>query len=410
MRLRPRLLEGALRRALREFPAVVVVGLRQCGKTTLVRRVDRARRYVTLDDLSALAAAHEDPQGFIRGLPAPVTIDEIQKAPELLAVIKQEIDRVRRPGRFLLTGSAQIEGRRAVRETLAGRAALLRLRPMTWGEADGRAAENPARKLAGCRSVRDVVARFGRGPALDPARILAGGLPEPMLGRSGAARRRWFAEYRRTYVERDVPSLLRLEEVPAFVRFISLAASRTAQTTNFAALSHDAGVSADTGLRWFGVLELSFLVDPLPPYFRNIGKRLVKSPKLHFGDTGLAASLAGVDAWSEARRHRLDGALLETLVAQHLLAYAQASGAGLRVYHYRTHAGGEVDLVLEHGARLVPIEVKLTATPRPSDARGLASFIRDHDAPFGIVLHAGEDSFPLSRTVAGMPLTRFLGA
>lgn len=405
---RPRALEASLRRALREFPVAVVVGLRQVGKTTLVRGLDPARAFVTLDDLGALAAARSDPQGFVRGLPRPVTIDEVQRVPELLLAIKGEVDRRRRPGEFLLTGSARIELRRGVQETLAGRAATLRLRPMTWAEAHGDVAWNPIDAIWRCRSAAEALAQFKRGAPLEESRTLAGGLPEPLLRRKGAARGRWFEEYRASYVERDVPPILRVEEVPAFVRFLSLAASRTAQTTHFAGLAHDVGVSADTGLRWFGVVEATFLADLLPPYFRNIGKRLVKSPKLHFGDTGLAAALSGVGSWEDARRHNLAGALFETLVAQHALAYASSSPRRFQVFHYRTHGGAEVDFVLERGGRLLPIEVKLTGTPDPSGLGGMRSFMEDFRPPLGVLLYSGEEAFPVGRSIVAIPATAFL--
>lgn len=406
----PRAFQATLQRSLREFPVTTVVGLRQVGKTTVVRRVADGWAYVTLDDLGALSAARRDPQGWLAALPRPVAIDEVQRVPELLLPIKREVDRRRKSGQFLLTGSARIELRRGVQETLAGRASLLRLRPMTWAEAAARAEWNPLDRLFRCRSAAEAMARFGPGAALDARDILAGGLPEPMLQRRGASRARWFDQYHRSYVERDVPAVLQVEEVPSFVRFASLAAARTSQVTNFAALARDAGVSADTGLRWFGVLEATFLADLVPPWWRNIGKRLTKSPKLHLGDAGLAAHLMGVRSWDEALRLNLGGALLETLVAQHLLAYAETASAPTAVHHYRTHAGAEVDFVLSRGARLIPVEVKLSATPRPSDASGLRSFLTDFSpaARFGVVLHAGTDTLPLGRALVALPLHGFL--
>jgi hypothetical protein len=320
------------------------------------------------------------------------------------------VDRNRKPGQFLLTGSAKIEMRRGVRETLAGRASLLRLRPMTWAEVEGRVDWNPVDLLFRCRSVADAVRRFHGGAPFEAERILAGGLPEPCLTRKGAARSRWFEQYRMAYMERDVPPLLRVEEVPAFLRFLSLAAARTSQVANFASLARECGVSADTGLRWFGILEATFLTDQVPPYWRNIGKRLLKSPKLHFGDAGLAAHLMGVRSWAEAVRLNLSGALLETLSAQHLMAFAETATRPTQIFHYRTHAGAEVDLVLVRGARLLPVEVKLSATVRPGDVSGLRAFLGDFpsEAPFGTVLYAGAEAVPLGRNVVALPLRTFL--
>jgi predicted AAA+ superfamily ATPase len=214
---------------------------------------------------------------------------------------------------------------------------------------------------------------------------------------------------RSRYVERDVPPLLRIEELSSFLRFLTLAASRTAQTSNFAALAHDSGVSADTGLRWFGVLEATFLVDVLPPYWRNIGKRLVKAPKIHFADAGLAAHILGVRSWREAVSRNVAGALLETLVVQHALVYCGAGRRPTAVFHYRSHAGVEVDLVLERGARLLPLEVKLADTVTRGDLRGLLAFLEDFPAaPFGVVLYAGEEVLPVARNIVAVPLALFL--
>jgi hypothetical protein len=407
--LRARFLLPALRRALSEFPVTTLVGLRQVGKTTLSREADPGRAFVTLDDLTALEAARRDPQGFLRDLPRPVTIDEIQRVPELLLAIKREVDRKRRSGDFLLTGSARIEMRRGVQETLAGRAALLRLRPMTWAEADGRPGWNAIDALLACRSAAEVVRRFGSDIAFDRERVLAGGLPIPLLSRRGAARGRWFDQYRTAYVERDVPPLLRVEEVSAFLRYLTLVASRTSQTSSFASLARDAGVSPDTGFRWFGVLDATFLADAIQPYWRNIGKRLVKSPKVHYGDTGLAARMLDVRGWKDAVRQNFAGALLETLVAQHTLAFSDSGRRPSKVFHFRSHGGAEVDLVVERGNRLLPIEVKSASTIQSADLRGLLGFLKDFPAaPFGVVLYGGEEALPVARSVVAVPLPRFL--
>lgn len=407
---RPRSLEGVLARCLREFPVTAVIGLRQVGKSTLVARARGPRASVTLDDLGALAAARRDPEGFVAGLPRPVTIDEVQRAPELLLPIKRQVDRRPSPGQFLLTGSARIELRRGVSETLAGRAAFLRLRPMTWSEAAGRPLWNPVDRLFSCRTAAQAAGLWGTGGAFDGPRVLSGGLPVPLLRRRGGALGRWFEQYRLAYVMRDVPPLVQVDEVSAFVRFLALAAARTAQTTNTAALAHETGISADTGLRWGSVLEATFLADPVLPYWRNIGKRLVKSPKLHFGDAGLAAHMMGIRSWPDAVRQGTAGALAETLVAQHLLVHAETARTPTALFHYRTHAGAEVDFVLERGPRLLPVEVKLSATIRPSDVRGLESFLGDfrREAPFGVVLFTGLGPVPLSRAVVALPLSTFL--
>jgi predicted AAA+ superfamily ATPase len=397
-------------RSLRDFPVTMLLGMRQVGKTTLAHAVD-GRTYVTLDDLGALAAARRDPEDFVAGLPSPVTIDEVQRAPDLLLAIKRIVDRRRRAGEFLLTGSAQIELKRGIRETLAGRAAVMHLRPMTWAEMEGAATFNGVDVLFGCRSTAEVARRLGREAPFDAARILVGGLPVPALDRQSGRRARWLEQYQLAYLQHDVPPFVRVEEVAAFFRFLQLAASRTAQLANYSALARDAGVSADTGLRWFGVLQATFLIDSVPPYFRNLGKRLVRSPKLHLGDVGVAAHLMGLRTWSEAVRQGHAGALVETLVAQHLLAWCDASSRPTQLFHYRSHAGAEVDFVLSRGPRLVPVEVKMGSSPTPSDLRGLKAFLDDigETAPFGVVLCSAPQCSPLGRRIVGVPIGAFLG-
>jgi predicted AAA+ superfamily ATPase len=407
--MKARTIAAWLERLVREFPVTTVTGLRQSGKTTLVRSLP-GRTYVTLDDLGALEAARRDPAGFVAGLPRPVTIDEAQRVPELLLPIKREVDSRRRPGQFLLTGSARIELKRGVQETLAGRGAIARLRPMTWSEAAGRAEWNAVDELFQRKSAAAVLERFARGAALEGARVLRGGLPVALLGRNAGARVRWLEQYRAAYVERDVPPLVQLDDLPSFLRYLGLAAARTAQLMNYSAIGRDAGVATDTSVRWMGVLEATFLADELPPYFRNVGKRLVKSPRLHLGDVGVAAELCGVRTWPDALRFNLAGPFLETLVAQHLFAFAETAAQATRVFHWRTHAGAEVDFVLERGSRLLPVEVKLTSTPGPSDARGVRAFRETFPeaAQFGVVLHAGENAIPLADGVVAVPLSIFL--
>ncbi len=404
-----RSMERTLAQALREFPVVAIVGLRQSGKTTLARR-SKGRHYVTLDDLGALGAAQRDPRGFLQDLPRPVTIDEVQRVPNLLLAVKETVDRKRRNGEFLLTGSSRVELRKGVQDSLAGRLALLRMRPATWSEAAGRPAWNPVDRIFSCRTARDLAVAFPSGPALNAARVLAGGLPPPVLKRSAAARVRWFAQYRSAYVERDVPPLMRVEEVSTFVRFLQLAAVRTSQTANHASLGRDTGISTDSSLRWLGILEATFLVDQAPPYWRNLGKRLVKTPKLHLGDAGVAASLAGIRDWPEALRQGMAGPLLETLVFQHAQAFAEVSRAKTDLFHYRTHAGQEVDLVLSRGSRVVPVEVKLSRTASGNDGRGLEAFLGDFpkQAAFGILLYGGTEVVPMGRSLVAVPLSVFL--
>jgi predicted AAA+ superfamily ATPase len=408
-----RSLERGLRVALRQFRAVAVVGARQVGKSTLVRGLP-GRHYLTLDDLGTLAAAAADPQGFVDRLPVPVTIDEVQRVPELLLAIKAAVDRERRPGDFLVTGSSRIDTVRGIRESLAGRVALLTLRPMTRLELLQRADVDPLGRIFECNDVKAALSRFaaardGRDVSGDD--VLAGGFPEPALHLDAPRRAAWFREYRKSYIERDVPAVLRVDDVPAFLRFLTACAATTARLLNVTDIARDVGVSVDTARRWIGVLEATYVAERRLPFWRNVRKRLVKSPKVFFGDSGLVANLLDVEAWEAAIHDGLAGPLLETWVHANLAAHAELSNPPVRLHFYRTHAQAEVDFVLARGRRLVGIEVKHGATVRPSDARGIEELASQfpRECPFGLVLYMGRAVVPLSEHAAAIPLGRFFG-
>lgn len=414
MDIRSRALERPLLTALKQFRAVAVVGARQVGKSTLVRALP-GRHYVTLDDLGALAAAAADPRGFVERLPIPVTIDEIQRVPALLLAVKETVDRERRPGAFLITGSSRLDTLRGIRESLAGRVALLTLRPMTHLELSAAPDADPIGRLFECADVKTVVSRFsaitpGR---LDPGReVLAGGFPEPALHLADRERHAWFREYRKSYVERDVPAVLRIDDVPAFIRFVTAGAATTAQLLNLTEIARDLGVSVDTARRWVGVLEATYVAERRAPFWRNVRKRLVKSPKLFLCDSGFAASLLDVADWEHAVHGSLAGPLLETWVHANLAAHADVADPPVRLHFYRTHGQAEVDFVLARGRRLVGIEVKSGSTVRPVDAKGIESLASQfpRECAFGIVLYAGRSVLPLSEHAAAVPLATFLTA
>jgi predicted AAA+ superfamily ATPase len=388
-----------------------VVGARQVGKSTLVRALP-GRHYVTLDDLGALAAAAADPQGFVDRLPVPVTIDEVQRVPELLLAVKAVVDRERRPGAFLLTGSSRLDTVRGIRESLAGRVALLTLRPMTRLELAGAPDADPLGAMFECNDLKSLLRHYSSpraAPALSGTDVLAGGFPEPVLHLDARGRTAWFGEYRKSYIERDVPAVLRVDDVPAFIRFLTACAATTARLLNLTDLARDVGVSVDTARRWVGVLETTYVAERLLPFWRNVRKRLVKSPKLFFGDSGLAGNLLHVDTWDAAIDAGLAGPLLETWVHANLAAHAEMADPPVRLHFYRTHAQTEVDFVLARGRRLVGIEVKQGATVRPSDAQAIESLASQfpRECPFGLVLYLGRSIVPLSEHAAAIPLARF---
>jgi predicted AAA+ superfamily ATPase len=401
-----------VRRALEQFRVVGIVGSRQVGKSTLAQTIP-GHHFVTLDDLGALSAAQADPRGFVAGLPLPATIDEIQRVPQLLLAIKEVVDRRRRPGMFLVTGSSRLDTLQGLRDSLAGRMALLTLRPMTFLELLRKPDLSPVDRLFDCVDGRAAARLFA---ALAPARIshdcfLAGGFPEPALHLDGEGRRSWFREYRKSYIERDVPALLRVEEVPALVRFLDACAATTAQLLNTTDLARDTGVSVDTARRWLGVLEATFVAERRAPYWKNIRKRLVKSPKLFLCDSGLAASLVGMEKWPGPGERGAAGHILETWVHAQLAAHAELASSPTTLHFYRTHSQVEVDFVLVRSGELIGIEVKHGATVERGDADGIEAMKEQFPKAFrfGVVLYLGDSVIPLSAHSVAVPLGRFFG-
>ena len=382
----PRLVGVALAERLRVMPAVVITGARQTGKSTLARHLlPGRRRYHSLDDLDALDAARRDPDALVGGT-EPVTLEEVQREPDLLRSVKRAIDRDRRPGRFLLTGSADLLLMRRVSESLAGRASYLTLRPMTCREQRGEGSAGVWGELleADERAWLDLLA--ARAPVREDWRTLAlrGGFPTPALAlRTAAERAVWFDGFVRTYLERDLQDLSSISALPDFRRLMRAGCLRLGQLLNQTELARDVGLAQPTVHRWLNLLETSYLAVRLPAFAVSRTKRLIKSPKLYWGDTGVALHLAGEE---EPR-----GAHLENLVLCDLLAWRDAQVGGVEVSYWRTATGEEVDFVLERAGRLLPIEVKASARPRLADAAHLRSFRREYGrkARAGLLLHTG---------------------
>jgi uncharacterized protein len=405
MKALPRLVGTALSERLRVMPAVVVTGARQTGKSTLAEQlVPGARRYATLDDLDVLDAAQHDPEVLVGG-PGPVTLDEVQRAPELLRAVKRAIDRDRKAGRFLLTGSANLLLMRQVSESLAGRASYLTLWPMTRREQRG---------LGRCglwdelHNTPDAEWREMLGGEKDSAedwRMLArrGGFPTPALDLTTAADRRiWFDGYVRTYLERDLQDLASISTLPDFRRLMRAACLRMGQLVNQTELGRDVALPQPTVHRWLNLLETSYLLVRLPAYAVNRTKRLIKAPKIYWGDTGLALHLAEAD--------EPDGAHLENLVLHDLLAWRDARVERAELGYWRTSIGEEVDFVIEAGGKLLPIEVKSTTRPRLSDATHLRTFRTEYGkkARAGLLLHAGSTLEWLAPDVLAVPWWKVL--
>lgn len=334
----------------RQLPVVTVTGPRQSGKTTLCRLAFPERPYLNLERPDTREFARSDPRAFLDGLPEGAIIDEIQRVPELLSWIQVAVDARPDPGRFILTGSHQFELSRQIAQSLAGRTALLRLLPLSLAEL----------AAAGTLDTDDLLFRGGypriHADRLDPAMALA--------------------DYFETYVQRDLRELVQLRHLAEFERFVRLAAGRTGQVLNLQSLAADVGISGHTAREWVTLLEASFIVFRLPPWFANIGKRLVKSPKLYFHDVGLAAWLVGIRQREHLVTHPLRGHLFENLAVLEVLKTYANAGLRPELHYYRDSAGNEADLVLEDGQRLLLLEIKSAKTVAADAMRAVAAVRR----------------------------------
>jgi predicted AAA+ superfamily ATPase len=357
--------------------------------------------YVTLDNAVALSAAQGDPSGFIAGVGKPVVIDEIQKATELLPAIKEHVDLDRTPGRFILTGSADIMSGLRVSDSLAGRMELFDLWPLSRAEITGSRTNLVdilfAPKLAWPAPDDDDVMNA----------VLTGGYPEALARSSEKRRQAWFSAYVTTIVERDVRDLSNIQDLTAMPRLLQLLASRTGQLLSYADISRGLTIPQTTLKRYMAILEATFLIRELPAWAVNIGKRVTKASKLMFTDTGLAAHLSGMNRDRLTQDRQIFGHLLENYVVCEMAKHATWSRSRVALSHFRSHAGQEVDLILEDQAgNIVGIEIKASASPAASDFKGLRLLAQACPDKFlrGIVLHLGSRSVPFAENLHALPI------
>lgn len=395
--LLPRLLTRPLEVATRSSPVVVVTGARQTGKSTLVRSVAALgeRTYLTLDDLDVLEQAREDPGALVRRAPR-LTLDEVQRSPDLLLAIKRAVDERRVPGRFVLTGSANLLLMQRVSESLAGRAVYFSLAPLTRHELRGQGRAGIWSELFETPTAEwpDLVKLQRAEPVEWQRTAHRGGYPVPAYELDDAeARDLWFAGYTRTYLERDLQQLSTIGNLVDFRRLMRAACLRLGNLVNQTELGRDVGLPQPTVRRYLNLLEASYQLVRLPGYAVNRTKRLIKAPKLFWSDAGLALHLAGA---SEP-----GGAHLENIVLTDLLAWRGAQLDRPEVLYWRTATGEEVDLVIEWEGRLLPVEVKAGPKPRYKDARHLKSFLAEYPerAPAGLLLHTGAETFWLAEGI-----------
>lgn len=387
----PRLLQPRVEEALTDSPVVLIHGPRQCGKTTLAQSIGEAAgfSYVTFDSDVARAAAIADPMGFVEGLPTRSVLDEVQRAPELFLALKAAIDRHRIPGRFLLTGSANVLLVPKLADSLAGRMEILHLHPLSQVEL-----HSTSPRFFDVLFERDFkMKKYTRLGSELFERITMGGYPAALARARPSRRAAWYRDYVSTLVQRDVRELARVRALDVLARLMSLAAGQTARLFNISDLAAPFQLSRPTIHDYITLLERVFLLELLPPWHSNRSSRLVKTPKLHIGDTGVAAALLGLDASSLARDRMMLGQLLETFVVEELRRQASGRDEALSFFHFRDKDTDEVDLVVERGAHDVAgIEVKASATVTQADFRGLQKLRQAAGNRFtvGVVLYDGE--------------------
>jgi predicted AAA+ superfamily ATPase len=406
--MHPRHVQPQIIEALNDTPIVLLNGARQTGKSTLAKSLltSHGRRYLTLDDQATLAAAKSDPAGFISGLDGPVTLDEVQRAPELFLAIKAAVDRNREPGRFLLTGSANVLLLPDIADSLAGRMEVLSLWPLSSAEAVDSPGYNRAEWLFDGPIKALAIPPCERGELT--AALLCGGFPEALSRKSPRRRAAWFDSYLQAILQRDVRELANLEQLTEMPSLIQLLAARSASLLNFAELSRSSRLPQTTLKRYFSLLEMLFLVYRLPSWERNPGKRLVKAPKVFLPDCGLLAHLMNIPEERLIAGPGLPGGLVETYVLSELLKHLAFSTKGLTLWHYRTLSNIEVDFVLENRlGKLTGIEVKASGSVDSKDFKGLRHLKETEPQAFqrGIVLYSGREVVPFAADLFAVPLS-----
>lgn len=403
---RKRELGHLVRQTLRQTPVTVISGLRQSGKSTFLEHepgVAEGRLYCTLDDLDTLEKAQAEPREFLAQAPA-MAVDEAQRLPGLFLPLKRTVDQDRRAGRFVLTGSANLLLLKRVADSLAGRAFYAVMHPLNRRELLGTLEAPPAV----ARFLADGVWPKVEAPPLNETEVLRGGFPEVALG-AAVNRRLWFDGFERSYLERDVRDLRRVEDLAGFRRLLRLAALRTGGVLNVSGLARDAQMSEPTARRHLDLLETLMVIHRLPPFLGNRSSRLIKSPKLYFADSGLAAHLAGVTELGISPAEPLRGALLENFVLQNLMAALEPHLIGVRFYFWHEQGRQEVDFVIEHGRRLVAVEVKAKGRLQMDDTQSLRDFLRRTPACVaGVLTYFGEQIMPLGDKLWAVPLHQLL--
>ncbi len=400
--MKKRTLESILHIALKTFPVVLLNGARQVGKSTLA--LENFKNYVTFDDGELRLYAKENPKGFLKNLDLPICLDEIQKVPTLLEYIKMHVDSNRANGAFLLTGSSNVLDHKESKDTLAGRLCTLRLHPLSAKEKNDKSDENIIEKLLNRafklpkREYDDEVIKH----------ILEGGYPE-ILALEGFAKELWFKSYVATYIERDARDLADIRDIDSFIKFVNILASRSATLLNKSSLSNDIGIKDITTENYLSILTRIYQATLLKPYFANIGKQFVKSPKVFFNDTGVLCSILRINSKEQLLASAYSGQVFETFVFGELqkhLSYLQKSS---QMFHYRTNDKKEIDFIIEVDNQILAIEVKQSSSVKKEDFKHIIDLQnRDNKKYLGIVFYNGEMVVEFSDDLVALPMGMLL--
>jgi uncharacterized protein len=407
--LYPRFTEASIHVALKDTPVVLIHGSRQCGKTTLAQSVGKqlGYHYISFDDDNQRQAAKTDPVGFVQNLPEKIILDEIQRTPELFTSIKASVDKNRKPGRFILTGSANVLLLPQLADSLAGRMEIIPLRPLAQCEIASSKPNFIGQLFNADFSTYSNQNTFTRlGETLADI-ICAGGYPAAIERTSLTRRATWYRDYVTTIIQRDVQDIANIKNLDILPKLFALAASQTARLFNASDLASPFAISRPTIREYLALLEHIFLIDMLQPWHSNRLSRFIKTPKMHLTDTGLACALLGVNSKTLWQEKTLLGQLLETFIYQELRKHADWYEEPLTFYHFRNKDQIEVDIILTQGKRLVGIEVKASATITQSDFKGLIKLkeISNEEFSAGIVFYDGENILPFGDRLFAVPIS-----
>ena len=390
-----RLLKPILKEAIQEFPAIFIAGARQVGKSTL--SMELANNYVTFDDINAYLSAKNDPIGFINSLELPVILDEVQKVPEIFNVIKQKIDKNRKPNQFILTGSINLLKFSAVKESLAGRLAIFELYPLSIYEIQNKK-ENLIEKLftgkfLEQKSISDIdIWEF----------ILKGGFPEIHKIKTEKMKYIWFSSYVSTYIEKDVIEIGEIRNIDKFLNLLHILASYSGNILNKSKISQITGIDGKTLDNYLNLLQLIYQITILKPFSQNIGKRFVKSPKIYFNDTGLLCYLLGITSKEELLFSSYAGSIFETFVFNEFLKHAKYSWFPAEIYFYRTLDKKEIDFLIKYKNEFIAVEVKAKETISDKDFKNIREI--KNLVKYGIVFYNGDKVLPFGKNLYAVPI------